>query len=178
LKVRNVCLNLIKVNLFILDCSAPVIELIPSALFLSKPLKFRPNQNIYISSNIEMNCSQSLSIKTKWKIYDCSLISSNQAELNQSMKPTLNDLLISTRILRYGLYKFELIVTMIDYPSLISSSFVYIEITRSIVTINLISFDKLMIIHDYQNNLILNPGEFSFDLNQIPFNKDVCYHFR
>jgi hypothetical protein len=31
---------------------------------------------------------------------------------------------------------------------------------------------------NYQQNLVLNPGEFSFYLNQIRFNKDVYYHFQ
>ncbi len=34
-----------------------------------------------------------------------------------------------------------------------------------------------MITHNYQENLILNPGEYSFDLDGITFNKNVCLSF-
>jgi hypothetical protein len=64
---------------------------------------------------------------------------------------------------------------MLDFPQLTSSSSIYIEIIHSTLTTNLILFDTLYITHDYQQDLILNPGEFSFDLNTITFNKNVDY---
>lgn len=135
-------------------------------------MKFRRDQDIYISSNIEINCTQSLLITTQWTIHN----HSNPTELLRLIDTSQNDLFIPSQTLSYGLYQIELIVTMTDFPSLSSSSSIYIEITRSTININLISYDALMITHDFGEDLVLNPGQYSFDLNRISFHKDVCDH--
>jgi hypothetical protein len=160
-------------HLFILDCSAPVIELVPFASSLSTPLKFRPNQNLYISSNIHLNCNQSLFIIKQWTVVNCSSICSNEIQLNQSIETSQSNLFIPSRTLSNGIYELKLRVTIVDFPVSTSSSSVYIEILSSTIITKFISFDTLMITHDYQQNLILNPGEFSFIENSIRFNKNV-----
>ncbi len=135
-------------------------------------MKFRRDQNIYISSKIEINCTQSLSITTQWIIRN----RSNQTELLRPIETSQKDLFIPSQTLSYDLYQLELTVSMTDFPSLSSSSSVYIEITRLTINMNLISFDAWMIMHDYREDLVLNPGQYSFDLNRIPFRKDVCDH--
>ena len=133
-------------------------------------MQFRRNQDFYISSNVQLNCTQSFSITTKWTILNYL----NQVQL---LETTLNDLLILARTLSIGLYELQLTVTIIDIPQLTSSSSVYIEIIQSIIMTNLVLYDTPMIKHDYQQNLILNPGEFSIDLNGIIFNTNVSYLF-
>ena len=137
-------------------------------------MTFRRNQNIYISSNIEIDCVQSLSLTTDWSILHCSFTCENQTELLRSIERTQKDIFIPARTLEDGLYQLQLTATMTDYPSLSSSSSVYIQITRSTISINLISFNALVITHDNREDLILDPGQHSFDLNRITFNEDVC----
>ena len=62
---------------------------------------------------------------------------------------------------------------MLDDPALSSSSFIYIEITRSNIIANLIPLNALTITHDYEEDLVLNPGEFSVDLHSIIFDRNV-----
>ena len=102
---------------------------------------------------------------------------SNVLQLDQSIELSGKDLLIGAEILSSGVYKVELIVTMVDDPLLSSSAFTYIEITRSIVIINLISFNATKIEQNIEENLTLNPGEFSVQLDQSRINKNVCLDF-
>lgn len=71
----------------------------------------------------------------------------------------------------------ELLVTSTDHPSLSTSSSVYIEISRSTIITNLISSNTLKVLHNYEEDLVLNPGEYSFDLNQNIFDRNVNDNF-
>jgi hypothetical protein len=139
---------------------------------------FRPNQNLYISSNIDLNCTQPLFIITQWTVLNCSFTCSNQIQLNPPIETSLANLFIPSRTLSNGIYELKLTVTIVDVPSSTSSSSIYIEILSSTIITKLISFDTLMLTHDYQENLTLNPGEFSFILNSFTFNKNVDNYFR
>jgi hypothetical protein len=134
---------------------------------------FRPNQNLYISSNIDFDCAQSLFIITQWTVVNCSFPCSNQIQLNPPIETSRRNLFIPSRTLSNGIYELKLTVTIVDFPSSTSSSSIYIEILSSIIITKLISFDTLMFTHNYQENLTLNPGEFSFILNSFTFNKNV-----
>ena len=138
-------------------------------------MKFRQNQNIYITSNITFNCIESSFITTKWTILTCTPLCLDQTQFNQPIDTTQTDLFILAQTLFHGIYQLTLTVTIIDFPTLTTSSSVYIEIVRSTMITNIISYNTLMITHDYQQNLFLNPGEFSFDVNAITFNKSVSY---
>ena len=118
-----------------------VVELIPSALSYSTSVIFGQHRNIQISSNITFQCNQTSLMTMQWTIFICSSMCSNVLQLDQSIELSGKDLLIGAEILSSGVYKVELIVTMVDDPLLFSSAFTYIEITRSIVIINLISFN-------------------------------------
>ncbi len=139
---------------------------------------FRPNQNVYISSNIGLNCVQSLFIIIQWTVLKCSFACSNQIQLNPPIETSRRNLFLPSRTLSNGIYELKLTVTIVDFPSSTSSSSIYIEILSSIIITKLISFDTLMLPHDYQQNLTLNPGEFSFIVNSFQFNKNVDYYFR
>ena len=164
--------NSLEPNLFILDCSAPIIELSPSSS-LGTPLVFRPNQDIFISSDIKINCSQALSITRKWTIRNWSSICSDPSDFYPSIDTTRNNLFIPARTLANGIYELNFIVFMSDIPEVFSSAFVYIEIMHSTLMTNLIEFDKSMIIYDIHDDLLLDPGQFSFDRTRIAFDTDV-----
>ncbi len=159
--------------MFYLDCYPPIIALIPSASSLSTPIKFQPNQEFYITSNLQTRCSQSSSITVNWAILVCSPTCSNKAQLNQPIETSMNNLFIPSHTLSSGLYEFQITVAMMDYPTLASSSSIYIQIIRFNILTNFIRFITSILIHNYQQDLILNPGQYSIDLNSISFNSNV-----
>jgi hypothetical protein len=131
-----------------------------------------------ISSHIELNCTQSLSITTSWKILTCSSSGLDEAQLDRSVETTLNELFNPSQTLSNCRYELILTVRMVDLPALQTSSSIYLEIVRSNIITNLLAFDKPMVIHDYQQDLVLNPGEFSVDLNAITFYPNVSFKFQ
>jgi hypothetical protein len=83
----------------------------------------------YINSNIEINCSQSFSLLTKWTI----LHHSNETEFDSKLiETTSNELYIPSQTLSYGLYELKLTV-ILSYNSsnLTKSKSVFIQINPS-----------------------------------------------
>lgn len=163
--------------LFILDCSVASIGLIPSSS-RGAPLTFRSNQDIFISSDSQIDCSQTLSLTRKWTIRNWSAICSNTTENFPSIETTYNTLFIPARTLSNGIYELNLIVYITDIPDVYSSAFVYIEIIHSSLITNLISADTWRITQDAQKDLLLDPGQFSFDRDRITFDTDVNHSLR
>jgi hypothetical protein len=60
-------------------------------------------------------------------------------------------------------------------PFLSSSSVIYIEIIPSKIIGNLILFGTSEITHDYKEDLILDPGTFSTDPDELTFNPYVTF---
>jgi len=162
-------------HFFCLDYCSPIIELLPNAPFVLIPIQFRRNQDFYITSNIQFNCSKLSSITTTWTILSCSSTCSNQTQLNQSVNILLNELFIPARTLGYGIYELKLTVTTVTSPPFTSTSSIYIKIIQSNIITNLAQVDATIAHHDYQQNLILNPGKYSIDMNAITFNSSVSY---
>lgn len=151
----------------------PLIKLVPTASFPSLAWKFRPNENLYISSHIEIDCIQSVLVKHKWTITNVL----NGYVINQSINLSQEDLIIPAQTLSDGLYQIDLTVVITDFPSLQSSSSVYVEISRSTIDVNMLAFDASAIRHPYQQDLRLDPGQFSFDLTGNIYNPTVSRYF-
>ena len=77
---------------------------------------------------------------------------------------------IPSNTLQYGIYQLELRVTTIDNSSLTSSSSVYVEISPSGITANLVPLGTSVVTSGDQQNLILNPGNYSKDPDGFEFN--------
>jgi hypothetical protein len=157
-----------------LDCFAPTIILIPGGSTLASAMQFRRNQDFYISSYIQLKCNNSLATTTKWTIKNCT--SSNcsfQIQLDSSVITTFSDVYIPAQTLPFGIYQLTLTVTMVASSDLTSSSSAYVLITSSGITANLIQFGTSMITRGYQQNLTLDPGSFSVDLDGNVFNASV-----
>ena len=77
---------------------------------------------------------------------------------------------IPSNTLQYGIYQLELRVTTIDNSSLTNSSSVYVEISPSGVTANLVPLGTSVVTSGDQQNLILNPGNYSKDPDGFEFN--------
>lgn len=136
-------------------------------------MQFRRNQDFYVSSNIELNCNGSLSMISKWTIYNCTSICSYEIVLDPTViETTFSEFYMPSRTLAYGIYELKLTVTMVNFPSFSSSS-VYVQITPAGITANLVQLGTSMITSGNQQDLKLDPGTFSVDLSGYTFNASV-----
>jgi hypothetical protein len=159
---------------FLIGCFPPVITLIPSASSFSAPIQFHRNQDFYISSNIQLNCNTSLSTITQWTIYNCTAtFCSFPIQLDQTVQTTFSELYIPARTLPCGIYQLKLTVTMMASLNLTLSSSVYVKITPSGIIVNLIQYGTSMITHGHEQDLLLDPGTYSVDLDTDTFNASV-----
>ena len=147
--------------------------MIPGGSTLSSPLQFRRNQDFYIVSIIQLKCNDSLLTTTQWIIRNCTSTCSYQIQLDQTIPTTLNELNIPARTLPYGTYELQLTVTMKNFPWLTTSTYVYVQITPSGITANLVQLGTSMITSGYQQDLKLDPGSYSIDLDENTFNSSV-----
>ncbi|CAF1341308.1 unnamed protein product, partial [Adineta steineri] len=94
---------------------------------------------------IQFNCNGSLSTTAKWIIKNCTSACSFQIQLSNKISTTLNELYIPSRTLDYGIYELTLTVTMIESLNLKSSSSVYVRVTATGITANLVQLGTSMI---------------------------------
>jgi hypothetical protein len=160
----------------ILACLPPKITLIPGTSSLTSPIQFRRNQDFYISSNIEFNCNNSFSLITKWTIQNCTSICSYEIQFDSTIIETkFSELYIPSRILAYGIYELKLTVTMIATSNLTSTASAFVKITPSGITANLIQLGTSMITRGNQQELKLDPGTYSLDLDGYTFDANVSF---
>lgn len=150
-----------------------MIILIPGVSSFLSPIQFRRNQDFYFSSNIELNCNDSLSTNMRWRIYNCTSICSSEIALDRTIVITSNELYIPSRTLPYGIYQLNLTVSMIVSSSLTSTVSAYVRITASGITANLIQLGTSMITSGSEQDLVLDPGSNSVDLDGYLFNASV-----
>ncbi|CAF0940715.1 unnamed protein product [Adineta steineri] len=119
---------------------------------------------------IQFNCNRSLSTTTKWTIKNCTSTNcSFKILLSEEIIATFGELYIPSRTLNYGVYQLALTVTMIDSPNLKSSSSVYVRITTTGITANLVQLGTSMITRGDQQDILLDPGTFSVDPDEDTF---------
>jgi len=155
----------------ILACKSPQIILIPSGSTFINPLKFRRSQDFYIVSLIELNCNDSTSIRSQWILKN----NSNVISFDSQIETTFSELFIPARKLPFGIFELELTVTMTKYPTLKSSSSVYVEITPSGITANLVQLGTSMITSGFEQDLRLDPGTYSVDPDEVTFDSKVSF---
>ncbi|CAF1336506.1 unnamed protein product [Adineta steineri] len=149
---------------------SPNITFIGNLSTFASPLQYRRSENVYIIPYLQLNCSASLSTIIKWTIKQCSSNCLTEIELDESISTAGIDLYIPENTLLYGTYELKLTVTMKVSPNMSSTTFTYIEIIPSSIIANLIQYGTSMIVRGYQQNLTLNPGEYSVDPDTIIFN--------
>jgi hypothetical protein len=116
---------------------------------------------------------------TQWTIYNCTSINcSSQIQIDQTVPTTFSELYIPARILSYGIYQLKLTVKMDISVNVLSSNSVYVKITPSGIIANLVQYGTSMITSGHDQDLILDPGTLSIDLDGYIFNTTVnSYHF-
>ncbi len=155
-------------------CFPPDITLTPGISTLSSPIQYRRSQDFSLVSTIKLNCSGSVSMTTQWIIKNCTSICLNQIHLPQTIITTSSELYIPARTLPYGTYELTLIVTVVGLSCLTtSSSSVYVQITASGITANLVQLGTSMITSGFADDLTLDPGTYSVDPDANSFNSSV-----
>lgn len=141
----------------------------------NNPLQFRKSQDFYITSQIELNCNDSLSFISQWAIYNCTttMNCSFPIQIDPIVQTTFSELYIPARILPYGFYRFQLTIAMSKYPTITKSSFTYVSITATGIVTNIAQYGTSMITRGHSQDLTLNPGTFSTDLDDNIFNSTV-----
>jgi len=155
-----------------LACHPPEIRLIPESSSLLSPIQFRRSQDFYILSMIKLNCNNSLRTTSKWIIINCTINCSKEISRDE-IKTNYRELYIPSNILPYGIYQLILTVTMTLHPTLTTKKSVFIQISPSGITANLVPLGTSMITTGYQQNLLLDPGNYSIDPDGYPFNATV-----
>jgi len=111
-----------------------------------------------------------LSTIQKWSIKNSTNNNLSEIEFDKKIKRSRSELYIPSNTLQYGIYQLELRVTTQDNSSITSSSSVYVEISPSGVTVNLVPLGTSVVTSGDQQNLILNPGNYSKDPDGFEFN--------
>jgi hypothetical protein len=140
------------------------MTLIPGTSRLTSPIHFRRNQDFYLSTNIQFDSNQSLTIEPKWTIYKND---SSEVELHPN---TFTELYVPARTLAVGLYEFHLKI-----PSFNLSKSLFVKIIPSGTIANLVPWGTSMITRGYRQDLKLDPGTFSVDLDGYPVQTNVSF---
>ncbi|CAF0859705.1 unnamed protein product [Rotaria sordida] len=151
-------------------CFSPTLILIPGQSSLASPLQYRRSQDFSIISILQFNCGGSLSTIIQWTIKNCTTTSCLfPIRLSEKVMTTFSELYIPSRTLAYGTYELTLTVTMVDSPTLKSTSSAYVRITASGITANLVQLGTSVITRGNQQDLLLDPGTFSVDPDEDSF---------
>ena len=140
---------------------------------MSSPIRFRRSQDFYISSYIDLDCQPSLAMQTQWTILNCTGLCSQNTIIDPNIATGFSELYIPSRTLPFGIYQLKLTVTMIAMPQLNTSASAYVELTPSGITANLVMYGTSMITRGYDQNLTLDPGTYSVDLDGSSLNRSV-----
>ena len=100
----------------------------------------------------------------------------NLVQLNGNIKTTSNDLYLPSKTLAYGTYRLQLTVNLIDFPTISSVASIDIHIIRSEKWIvNLIEYGTSTITLGQYQELLLEPGLYSFDGDGNPLVPNVSF---
>lgn len=117
--------------------------------------------SFFISSNIELNCNDSLGIATKWTINNCTSECLCLHDTDPRIMTNLSEIFIPARSLSYGLYELNLRVKTNVSTNLRASESAFVRINPSGVTANLLQSAVLRVTQGYNQDLILGPGKYS-----------------
>ncbi|UJR08873.1 hypothetical protein I4U23_013128 [Adineta vaga] len=153
-------------------CYSATIELIPNHTTFFSPIQIKEHEDIRINSNIKFNCSEVFSTTSQWTIYYCSSYCANPVRLNSSM---FSELFIPGNTYPIGFYEIKLRIRMTTASSnLTSSKSVYLKIIRSKpIIVHLDQFGTSEITNGFEQDLLLEPGKYSTDIDGNPIVENV-----
>ena len=97
--------------------------------------------------------------------------------VDASIVQSFSEIYIPARTLPYGIYELRLTVTMIAAPQWTSTVSAFTHITPSGITANLVQFGTSLITRGHDQDLLLDPGQYSVDLDGDVFNASVSLFF-
>jgi len=99
--------------------------------------------------------------------------------IHLNLVKTSNEYFIPARSLSLGFYQIELMVTInaTSMSTISQTRSIYLLITPSGIETNLVPLERSMITHGIGQDLRLNPGEYSIDLDEDYFNASVRNDF-
>ena len=99
---------------------------------------------------------------------------STSVVIDSSVITTSSELFVPSRTLAFGVYQLTLMVTLKTSSNMIrSSKSAYVRINPAGITANLVLLGTSMITRGSQQDLQLNPGLYSVDLDDDQFNASV-----
>lgn len=153
--------------------------LIPQAISVTFPIQIRRSQDFYFDSIVKFNCQNYSSKTMKWTLMKCSQFVCHSAiDLEPSILTTFTDLYLPAGTLALGVYELRLTVTMENVLNLtiFASNFIHIISSGSVA--NLVLLGTSMITIARQQNIQLNPGLYSANLDMSPFNASVSIVYK
>ena len=144
---------------------------------MDQSLELPHDQDLYIDSNIEVNCSASNAMKIEWTVKLCDSSCESMNHIYPSIVFNATDLFLPAGTLPYGYHLFELVVTMVALPSSPESDITLVKIIPRNVTVNLVPLGTSMITHGRSQDLLIDPGSFSTNLALSKFDEDVSDAF-
>lgn len=139
---------------------------------------FDRSQEIHVTAFVILNCTHGSQLHWKWIVLQCAPICRDEVSLTDSIETTTDELTIPARMLAIGFYELRLRVTSTATPVINVSISVFIEMTHSSVVTNLVATDTAMLVHEYQQSLLLNPGKLSVDSNTLGIDPNVITRLR
>lgn len=158
--------------LIIVECTPPIIKLLPNAS-LRAPAEFSRSEGFYILSDIQVKCNTPLGIIPEWTLYSCNNSCSGKVYVDLPIKTTFSDLFIPARTLSYGNYELKLKVTTMALSVVMATASTYITITHSTIRVRLVQSGTSVITRNYRENFTLDPGTFSENSDETSFNASV-----
>ena len=153
------------------------MSIVPGLSNLSHPIQIRLEEDLYLSSTLEVTCNSSFQLAYRWRMYHCSstICATSPIIMNSNLITTSNEYFLPARTLPLGLHQIELLVTMTipSSTSIYQSRSIYLLITPSGINANLVPLGTSMITNGLGQDLNLNPGEYSIDLDDDHFNASV-----
>ena len=83
------------------------------------------------------------------------------------------ELFVPAQVLEYGTYELNIKVSMAAAPQLVATASAYVTITSSAIVPNLMPFGTSTITHGRAQDLLLDPGSYSYDPDALTFNASV-----
>ncbi len=167
------------VSALTLNCRAPTVNIANRSALFYQPTIYTKSQLIVIETSTVLNCGDNMNNFIQWTIYSVDATTGDiKKQINLQNNPTLqySELVIQPGVLTYGLYKFVFTVTM-DISIYSNSIDHYVKIEPTGIVVFTMKGGVAEITRGYAQDFVLNPIQYSFDLDNIVSGSSLNYKF-
>lgn len=160
---------------FCLVCSLPQLRFTPNGNPMNNPLEYFHTENIFIDSTFELICNEKYSLTYQWIFYNCSY---EYCTMEFSMNLTMNshEIFIPKKSLSVGFYRLKLTIHTTNDVSIAQSIYLKIKPWNQI-SVYLLPTRTSRIIIGYQQDLLIQPGKYSIDFDEVNFIEQVGFDY-